>query len=221
MLLGIDTCGSTGTVALAQRSGSELILLGETELAGKTYSALLVPRIRELLDVHRVALQELEAIVVVNGPGSFTGVRIGVSAIKGVAEALHLPVVAVSRLAVLAWKAKANWAALDAGRGEFYFGDYSVNAQEALASVEEIRSSIAEPELATCDEASVTAFPGARKAACPRAIDALRLALPRISDQDFNDIASLDGNYLRRSDAELFAKLKVPKLDALLKAQAK
>src|ERR1700754_4053108 len=100
MLLGIDTCGSTGTIALARREDMQLAVLDEAELAGKTYSALLLPRIRELLEKHRIDLQQLEAIIIVNGPGSFTGVRVGLSAVKGLADALKLPVIAVSRLAV-------------------------------------------------------------------------------------------------------------------------
>ena len=74
----------------------------QKELAGKTYSAELVPKIQELLEEQGVGLQELEAVVVVHGPGSFTGVRIGVSSAKALAEALNIPLLAVSRLAVLA-----------------------------------------------------------------------------------------------------------------------
>lgn len=206
MLLGIDTCGGTGTVALARRDGNRLVLLGEAELAGKTYSALLVPRIRELLEAHGAALDRLQALVVVNGPGSFTGVRVGLSAVKGLAEALHTPVIAISRLAVLAWKAHLPYAVLDAGRGEFYFGKYAGRVRESLASPEEIRSAISGSRLALCEEKAALAFPDASMVDFPRAADALDLAMPRFLAGDFNDAASLDGNYLRRSDAELFAK---------------
>ena len=78
MLLGIDTCGGLGTVALARWNGGSISVIGQKELAGKTYSAELVPKIQELLKEQGVGLQELEAVVVVHGPGSFTGVRIGV-----------------------------------------------------------------------------------------------------------------------------------------------
>src|ERR1700740_2406317 len=108
MLLGIDTCGSTGTIALARRDGERITVVATAELAGKTYSAMLVPRLRELLEAHRVELRQVEAIVVVNGPGSFTGVRVGVSAVKGLAEVFSTPVVAVSRLRVLAHKARTR-----------------------------------------------------------------------------------------------------------------
>lgn len=206
MLLGIDTCGSTGTIALARPEGERVIVLGEAELAGKTYSAMLTQRIRELLEAHQASLRQLAAIVVVNGPGSFTGVRIGVSAVKGIAEALNTPVIAVSRLAVLAWKARLLYAALDAGRGEFYFGEYSNGAREALLSAEEIRTAASVSEMAVCDEKTALAFPDACVIVPPTATDALAVALPRLFADDFDDVSTLDGNYLRRSDAELFGK---------------
>lgn len=213
MLLGIDTCGSIGTIALARREGDQMIVLGTAELANKTYAALLVPRLRALLETHRVSLQEMEAIVIVNGPGSFTGVRVGVSAVKGMAEATSIPVIAVSRLKVLAQKAQKPYAALDAGRGEFYFGDYAGGRHEALMSVDELRAAASVSELAICEEKAATVFPEAQMVNQPTATDALAVALSRLLAKDFDDLASLDGNYLRRSDAELFAR---PKLNASL-----
>jgi tRNA threonylcarbamoyladenosine biosynthesis protein TsaB len=211
MLLGIDTCGSTGTIALARRDGQKLTLLGEVELPGKMYSALLVPRLRELLEAHNVSLQQVETVIVVNGPGGFTGVRVGLSAIKGLVEVSDTPVIAVSRLAVLAWKARLPYAALDAGRGEFYFGDYADGVQEALLLPDEIRKAGVVAGLAICEEKAALAFPEARLVASPTAADALDVAMPRYFSGDFDDAATLDGNYLRHSDAELFAK---PKADA-------
>ena len=211
MLLGIDTCGSTGTIALAQREGDQIAILGTAELANKTYDALLIPRLRALLETHHVSLQEMEAIVIVNGPGSFTGVRVGVSAVKGLAEATSIPVIAVSRLRVLAQKAQMPYAALDAGRGEFYFGNYTDGHHEALMSVEELRAAASVSELAICEEKAEAAFPDAQMVDQPTAADALAVALPRLLAKEFDDLAALDGNYLRRSDAELFAR---PKLNA-------
>jgi tRNA threonylcarbamoyladenosine biosynthesis protein TsaB len=211
MLLGIDTCGSAGTIALAQRVGDRMTVLGTTELANKPYDSLLIPRLRALLETHHVSLQEMEAIVIVNGPGSFTGVRVGVSAVKGLAEATGIPVIAVSRLRVLAQKAQKPYAALDAGRGEFYFGDYTDGHHEALMSVEELRAAASVSELAICEEKAEAAFPDAQMVDQPTAADALAVALPRLLAKEFDDLAALDGNYLRRSDAELFAR---PKLNA-------
>jgi tRNA threonylcarbamoyladenosine biosynthesis protein TsaB len=212
MLLGIDTCGSIGTVALAQREGDQIVVLASAELAGKTYAALLVPRIRALLEASEVSLPQIEAIVIVNGPGSFTGVRVGVSVVKGLAEALKTPVIAVSRLAVLAQNGQTPYAAFDAGRGEFYFGDYAGGHHEALVSVDELRAAASISTVAICEEKTAAAFPDALLVSQPTAADALATALPRLLKKDFDDLAALDGNYLRRSDAELFAR---PKPDAL------
>ncbi|MBV8438222.1 MAG: tRNA (adenosine(37)-N6)-threonylcarbamoyltransferase complex dimerization subunit type 1 TsaB [Silvibacterium sp.] len=202
MLLGIDTCGGVGSIVLARWSGGPIELIAEAEIAGKTYSAQLIPRIQELLDVQQCGPQDLEAIVVVHGPGSFTGVRVGLSAAKGLAEVLSIPLVAVSRLAVLAATAGTDAAALDAGRGEFYF---RFEVEEALLTPEEIRARIS-GTLAVCEENASQAFPNALLIQPPTAADALRYAVPRLSAKDFDDVATIDGNYVRRSDAELFAQ---------------
>ncbi|MBV8631044.1 MAG: tRNA (adenosine(37)-N6)-threonylcarbamoyltransferase complex dimerization subunit type 1 TsaB [Silvibacterium sp.] len=202
MLLGIDTCGATGSIALAGWCAGELRLLAEDELAGKTYSAQLTPKIQQLLEAQQSSPQDLQAIVVVHGPGSFTGVRVGLSAAKGLADALHVPLLAVSRLAILASKAGTGAAALDAGRGEFYF---RIGRDEALLTPEEIRARVS-GEIGVCEETAAQAFPEAVRVAFPTAGDALHYARTRLASGDYDDAAGIDGNYVRRSDAELFAR---------------
>ena len=201
ILLGIDTCGPSGSIALGSLEKSAVSLLAQTELAGKTYSAQLVPALRALLAEQKLAPVALQAIVVVNGPGSFTGVRIGVSSAKGLAEALGIPVLAVSRLEVLAHKAGTEAAALDAGRSEFYFREGSRELLLAAGN-----ASLASGPVAVCEQSALRVFPGAVFVDPPTAADALTLAVPRLLARDFEDVAMLDGNYLRRSDAEIFAK---------------
>lgn len=205
MLLGIDTCGAVGTVALASRSDGTVSQVEQKELAGKTYSAQLVPMIQELLGERGLGPKDLEAVVVVHGPGSFTGVRVGVSTAKALAESLDIPLLAVSRLAVLAHKAGTEAAALDAGRSEFYFRQ---RADEALLQPEEIRRGF-RGSLAVCEESAAQVFPEAMRVEPPSASDALVFALPRLLALDFDDVMLIDGNYLRRSDAEIFAKKKM------------
>lgn len=209
MLLSIDTCGSVGTVALARQAAGRLDLLAQMELPGKTYSAQLIPAIRELLAKHNSLVADLEAIVVTSGPGSFTGIRIGLSAAKGLAEVHTIPLIAVSRLAVLAHKAGAQTAALDASRGEFYFGDgSSPTPRECLLSRDRFKESAGalREKLAICEQTALALAPDAILVAPPTAEDSLRFALPRLHAREFDDPVTLDGNYLRRSDAEIFSK---------------
>src|SRR5215471_1894313 len=121
-LLLIDTCGSEGTVALAE---AERVVASET-LPGRSASERLVPVVRGMMSAAGWRLGELAAIVVVHGPGSFTGVRVGLSAAKGLSEAGGVGLIAVSRLALLAAAAGDVagdvCALLDAGRGGFYRG---------------------------------------------------------------------------------------------------
>jgi tRNA threonylcarbamoyladenosine biosynthesis protein TsaB len=215
LLLGIDTCGPTGSVALGRWFGQVIELLGQIELEGRNYSSTLVAAVGELLAGAGMQLGQLNAIVVVNGPGSFTGVRVGLAAVKGLAEPARIPVVAVSRLEVLAAKAGIAWAALDAHRHEVYLRveEAGEPAREMLAGAHELAEVDSPPaRIALCDEAAAlligAAWPEAElvNTAAPNAGDALRLCAPRVAAGDFADLALLDGHYLRRSDAEIFGE---------------
>jgi tRNA threonylcarbamoyladenosine biosynthesis protein TsaB len=215
LVLGIDTCGPQGSVALGRLLGQSVEILGQIELEGRTYSATLVAAVGKLLAHAGVALKDIGAIVAVNGPGSFTGVRVGLSAVKGLAEAAQIPVLAVSRLEVLAWKAGIESAALDAHRHEVFLrlGAKGGAARELLAGAEELMGlGSAGGQIALCDEAASALLIGAWPAISqvridpPTAADALMLCAARVSQADFVDLALLDGNYLRRSDAEIFGE---------------
>jgi tRNA threonylcarbamoyladenosine biosynthesis protein TsaB len=154
-----------------------------------------------------MALRDVGCLVVVNGPGSFTGVRVGLSAAKGLAEGAGIPVVAVSRLAVLAEKAGAASAALDAHRHEVFL---RYEGRELLAGAEELATLAAPKRCVVCDANAREMLLAAWAAAelmmvdSPTAADALRLVVPVIRARQFADVALLDGHYLRRSDAEIF-----------------
>ena len=210
-ILGIDTCGTTGTVALARLENEHLTLLEQTEILGKTYSARLVPTIRKILTAHSVTLPEVAAIVVTSGPGSFTGIRIGLSTAKGLAEPTSIPILAVSRLAVLAGKAGTEAAALDASRGEFYFGDGS-RGTESLLNREVFleRAAGLGSKLAVCEASLHALIPTATLVDPPTAIDAIQSVLARLARRDFDDPLLLEANYLRRSDAEIFSAPGAP-----------
>ena len=171
--------------------------------------------------------QALDAIAVVNGPGSFTGVRVGLAAAKGLCHALDLPLIAISRLAVLAHLADPPagsrvQALIDAGRGEFYHGEYlnGTCVRESLLTRDQLLAVLSlepAPIVIACEPAIAESLGALSKfgsggEATPRflpeppAADALPLALRRVHQQDFDDPATLDANYLRRTDAEIFAK---------------
>ena len=101
-ILGIDTSGRDGSVALARESEGRFEVLGAVPLAGGTYSAQLIPAISALLASASLAKSAIDLLAVASGPGSFTGLRVGLSTVKGLAEALKKPIVAVSVLAATA-----------------------------------------------------------------------------------------------------------------------
>jgi tRNA threonylcarbamoyladenosine biosynthesis protein TsaB len=212
LALAIDTCGPSGSVALGRFSAGGVDILAQTELAGRSYSATLVTAVGDLLARCGATLAELDAIVAVNGPGSFTGVRVGLSAVKGFAEVNRTPVVAVSRLEVLAAAAGLASSALDAHRHEVFLrlAEPGGTTRELLAGAEELLAINPIPSrTAVCDAAADqlrAAWPAADlvQTAVPTAGDALRLCAPRIERAEFVDLALLDGHYLRRSDAEIF-----------------
>jgi tRNA threonylcarbamoyladenosine biosynthesis protein TsaB len=214
LVLGVDTCGPSGTVALARIVGGAIEMLGQTELAGKTYSATLVAAVEGLLSSRGVKLAEVGAIVVVNGPGSFTGVRVGLSAVKGLAEPGQIPVVAVSRLAVLAAKAGVGSAALDAHRHEVFLRvEEDREVREQLAAHEDLAGIVPPPgRFGVCDDSAAEMVSAAWsgvvlvRSEAPTAGDAIALCVPEILGRRFADLGSLDGHYLRRSDAEIFGE---------------
>lgn len=205
-VMGIDTCGAEGSVALAEVDEQGVTILQERRLGGRTYSADLLPAIREMLLTAGVAVADLSAIVVVRGPGSFTGVRVGLSTAKGLAQAAGVGVIGVSRLQVLARKAGSRAAVLDAGRGEMYFGVARDEAGEALMGAEEIGGRMEVGEIASCEAKPAHALKGARMVDAPTAEDAVRFAQGRILGREYDDLAAMDAHYLRRSEAEVVAE---------------
>jgi tRNA threonylcarbamoyladenosine biosynthesis protein TsaB len=139
LVLAIDTTGRQGSVALARGDEKSFGVIESVPIQGGTFSAELVPQIAELLARHNLSKENIDAFAAASGPGSFTGLRVGLAAVKALAEILEKPIAAVSMLQAVAamqsncdeesiWRsdAKANVVAvLDAGRGELYVGEYS------------------------------------------------------------------------------------------------
>jgi len=223
ILLAIDTSGPQGSIALArapedERSPSELEILDLIPLEGGTFSAQLVPQIAGLLAKHGLNKADVDAFAAASGPGSFTGLRVGLAVIKALAEILGKPVAAVSRLEALARAAEVRGtvlAALDAGRGETYAGLYDIQEvaqmrSERLLTNAELLAEAAGQILVTPDsklaEAARIAGLQIRQIESPRSDAIARLGWEKISRGETVSPEHLEANSIRRSDAEIFAK---------------
>lgn len=125
-ILGIDTSSKVLSVALGK---DDNIIIEENCLLDRRHSSLLVPKIEELLKKADLSIGAVDAFIVGLGPGSFTGLRIGVSAIKGFGIATNKPCVGVPSIDALALNADTDAAELiipviDAKRGQVYGAIY-------------------------------------------------------------------------------------------------
>lgn len=102
-ILGIDTSGKVAAVALYD-SETEIFLSTQTIYTQKTHSQVIIPLVERMLQDCGVTLQEIEAIAVAKGPGSYTGLRIGISVGKSMSYALQTKSAAISTLEALAWQ---------------------------------------------------------------------------------------------------------------------
>ena len=214
LILGIDTSGRQGGIALLRRSE----LIAAAPVAGGTFSAELVPQIAALLAQHGLSKRELNGIAVISGPGSFTGLRVGLAAVKGLAEILNVPIATVSLLEAMALGAGKTGgisAALDAGRSEYYLGDYLVTGGRAEV-IREILLPMNDFDMAAHGRVVAVCEPGAAELARasgaevidvfrPGAEAAARLGAQKIARGETLSVEALDANYIRRSDAEIFS----------------
>jgi tRNA threonylcarbamoyladenosine biosynthesis protein TsaB len=212
-LLSIDTTSAFGSLAL--------VINGEVAEEVPLHSPdgfdhILFDQIARLLDRTRTPRDALDCIAAASGPGSFTGVRVGLTAAKGLAEALGKPVAPVSNLRALAsfGSGKTRAALLDARRGEIYAGLYDADLNPVWAEVVTsfaawITSLPAEAEIVVMDPAPFAAMlPGRVLVQAPRALAG---AVGLIGWRDWRqgkalDPVAVDANYVRRSDAELLWK---------------
>ena len=213
----IDTAGQDGVVALTE--GDHVV--AEARLPGRTASEGLMPAIRRMFGEAGWKVSELTAIGVVQGPGSFTGVRVGLSAAKGLSEAVSVPLIAVSRLRLLVSMAAVGangasaWAFLNAGRGEVYGGEYvrSVCAREVLLSAAEAVSAVRERSgvsVVVCEPVveELLRELNPRSLQEPGAVDLLPLILERLRTGAMEDALTIDANYIRRTDLEMLATME-------------
>jgi tRNA threonylcarbamoyladenosine biosynthesis protein TsaB len=220
LILSIDTSGKNGSVVLARGDGERFELLASSPVEGGTFSAQLIPQIARLLSDNNLKKSDIDAFAAATGPGSFTGLRIGLTAVKGLAEILRKPIAAVSMLeaCVLACGIKYDdtrvFAALDAQRNEVYLGEYILNKghasriDELLVSREEFVQRVQGKVAVTPDEELAKAARSADVLTIerPTSVDIARIGLQKIARGETVTVEELDANYIRRSDAEIFAK---------------
>jgi len=140
-LLALDTATEACSVALLHRGS----VLSHYEVIPRLHAQRLLPMIQGLLDEAGIALSALDAIAFGRGPGAFTGVRIAIGVVQGLAFALERPVLPISNLAVLAQRAHREQgasrvaAAIDARMDEVYWGCYRLEGGEMrLAGAEAV-----------------------------------------------------------------------------------
>ena len=224
LIIAIDTSGRKGSVALCRGSDNSFEVLQLTTLEGGTYSAHLMPVISDVLAQQHLDKTELDGFVVVSGPGSFTGLRVGLATVKGLCEVLQKPLAMVSMLEAVALTygqpGETVTAVLDAGRGEVYVGEYRVSAgsaaivREYIAKLDEFveDSRAVSGDLVTPDANVAERLRAAKMNV--RLVDRLqaeqigRIGLRKLLVADVADPATIDVNYIRRSDAEIFSAPK-------------
>ena len=217
LILAVDTTSEYGSLALV-RDGE---LLEESLLhAPASFSPVLYEELARLLKRHGVKLADVACFAAASGPGTFTGARVALGCVKGLAEAMGRPAVAVSNLEAVAryGTARLRGVALDARRGETYGAVYDdagkLVTEEVVAKfgpwleglpdgVEEFLSN----NLTVTLEG--TRFAGARVVTAPRQLAGAigRIAGERLARGEASDAAALDANYVRRTDAELALKV--------------
>ncbi len=195
-ILAIDTTSEQGSIALTERDRviEEVILRSPDGFAHVVFG-----QIEAMLARHSLTLRDIDAFASASGPGTFTGVRVGLTAVKGLAEALARPVVAVSNLRALASLGTAELRApvIDARRGEIYGAVYNA----ALEPVQD--------EVVMKLEAWKAALPeGAEIVDQPRPLAAAigKIAARELAAGRGQTPEQIDANYVRRSDAELLWK---------------
>ena len=215
LILATDTSGKNGSLALVRFDGAISDTLELVSLDGGTFSVQLVPQISALLIKQGLSKNDIDGFAVAAGPGSFTGLRVGLAAIKALAEILQKPIAAVSLLEAVARASGRDGevlAALDAGRGEIYCGEYEVRDARAAQISQQLWTGV---EFVTGAAGRLVVTPDVKVAelarekdlevsliGTPRADAIARLGFEKILAGEVVSAEALDATYIRRSDAE-------------------
>ena len=228
--LAIDTCETRGSVAL-RRDGVAVALKKHPD--SMDYSAWLLPAVEQALAEAETEMEQVDLLAAATGPGSFTGLRVGLTTVKAWAEVYGKPIVGVSRLGAMA-QSRARTTGFvatcyDAQRGQLFGGLYRglhgswmcVGDELVIAPPEfvELVDKQAGNEAVTwisLDPEAINNLPAWKERAArgdtmflcapELASNIGALAEERASRGEFSDPLALDANYVRRSDAEIFWK---------------
>lgn len=228
ILLGIDTCDSRGSVCALNDTK---VLSEETHESLEEYSSWLIPAVERVLNVPGLSLAAVELYAVATGPGSFTGVRVGLTTVKAWAEVYGHASVGVSRLEALASLAQTRrqWIAtfVEALRGEVFGGVYELKDGDVsivggpwvlrpvdfvgcVSQIVPLGASAwvsPDPELIRAEPA------WEKRREAGESIESMpanlapaigRLGYQRAMRGRVTNAADLEANYVRRSDAEIF-----------------
>jgi len=221
-ILAVDTATRSCSVAVVE----ERSLLAEmTTVRKQTHSKHLMEMINRVMDLSGLTLSKLDGFAVTSGPGTFTGLRIGISSVKGLATASRKPVVGVSSLESLAVQASffpyLICPLIDARRGEVYFSRYRFQngrlkkeADEQVFPPEKAVFDLNEACLFIGDGALLyqkmilnkmgkSAFFASSFQNTIRASTVAYLSMNRFKNDDTDDVGKFVPHYIRRSDAEL------------------
>ena len=217
LILAVDATHEFGSLALAR---GETVLEEVPLHSPSGFGHILFERISRLLGGHDLKPESIDCFAAASGPGSFTGVRVGLACVKGLAEALGKPALAISNLRAMAAFGSAALRApvLDARRGEIYGAVYdpagALVRPEVVAKFPAWLESLPDGPIEFVstdfepfrDALAGTRFEQANIVTAPRALAGAiaRIALSAWQNGEPADPAALDANYVRRSDAELF-----------------
>jgi tRNA threonylcarbamoyladenosine biosynthesis protein TsaB len=227
-ILAVDTATKSCSVAITEQHA----VLGElTSVSEQTHSKHLLEMIRTVMQSAGIGMSSLDAFAVTRGPGSFTGLRIGISSIKGLAYSMNKPVVGISSLEALAQQSTPAsdriCPLIDARKGEVYAAVYRFiseglirESDEMVLSPDELLKGIDKPcvflgsgavlyrDVIMQKLGSLGAF-APQQAHVIRASTVAALGRKRFENGEIDEVADLVPHYIRKSDAELnFGKKK-------------
>lgn len=230
-ILAIDTATQVSSVAVLKEGR----LLAELTMQGKlTHSETLLPHIEQVLKMAAVAKEELTGIAVSNGPGSFTGLRIGLAAAKAMSYVLGIPLVGVSTLQALAYQLPAPgvrvMCLLDAQKGNAYVESYrwENNSLQVVDSVQVAKITDIVAACANMNEQVILLGDAVQKKVAgklelpanvsvapphivmPRAACVAMLGQAKLLAGETDNVMDLEPVYIRRSEAEVLWEKRHP-----------